>query len=152
LLDNYEIYPFANPTGVPNKALFILLLMYVSKHFTHGIKKCHSYYRKGTAIYLEWHWTPCLHYYWIPFGNLWASKSTIVNATYWHYEEIKIDSSWHDYVLKGFRILMNYRLFLQTGRRMRDACVDLSVFITQKNYFLSFSSFSAIERENLWFP
>jgi hypothetical protein len=28
------IYPFANPTGVPNKALFILRLMYVGKHFT----------------------------------------------------------------------------------------------------------------------
>ncbi len=33
LLDNYEVHPFADPNGVPNKALFCLLLTYVDIHF-----------------------------------------------------------------------------------------------------------------------
>ncbi len=32
LLDNYDVHPFADPNGVPNKALFRLLLTYVDTH------------------------------------------------------------------------------------------------------------------------
>jgi hypothetical protein len=33
LLDDYEVHPFDNPNGVPNKALFRLLLTYVDTHY-----------------------------------------------------------------------------------------------------------------------
>ena len=33
LLDDYEVHPFADPNGAPNKALFRLLLTYVDTHF-----------------------------------------------------------------------------------------------------------------------
>ncbi len=33
LLEDYELHPFADPNGVPNKALFRLLLTYVSNHY-----------------------------------------------------------------------------------------------------------------------
>jgi hypothetical protein len=33
LLDEYEVHPFKDPNGVPNKVLFCLLLIYVNMHF-----------------------------------------------------------------------------------------------------------------------
>jgi len=33
LLDDYEVHPFADPNGAPNRALFRLLLTYVDMHF-----------------------------------------------------------------------------------------------------------------------
>jgi hypothetical protein len=33
LLDNFEVRPFAEPSGAPNKALFMLVLTYVDDHF-----------------------------------------------------------------------------------------------------------------------
>jgi hypothetical protein len=33
LLDDYEVHPFEDPNGAPNKSLFCLLLTYVDMHF-----------------------------------------------------------------------------------------------------------------------
>ena len=33
LLDDYEVHPFEDPNGAPNKALFRLLLTYVDTHY-----------------------------------------------------------------------------------------------------------------------
>ncbi len=33
LLDDYEVHPFEDPNGVPNKALFRLLLTYIDTHY-----------------------------------------------------------------------------------------------------------------------
>jgi hypothetical protein len=33
LLDDYEVHPFADPNGVPSKALFRLLLTYIDTHY-----------------------------------------------------------------------------------------------------------------------
>jgi hypothetical protein len=32
-LDDYEVHPFEDPNGVPNKALFRLLLTYIDTHY-----------------------------------------------------------------------------------------------------------------------
>jgi hypothetical protein len=33
LLDDYEVHPFEDPNGAPNKVLFCLLLTYINMHF-----------------------------------------------------------------------------------------------------------------------
>jgi hypothetical protein len=39
LLDNFEITPFDDSDGTPNKVLFMLILTYVDKHFKTVIRR-----------------------------------------------------------------------------------------------------------------
>jgi hypothetical protein len=39
LLDDYEVHPFEDPNGVPNKALFRLLLTYIDTHYKMIIRR-----------------------------------------------------------------------------------------------------------------
>jgi hypothetical protein len=49
LLDDYEVHPFEDPNGVPNKALFHLLLTYADMHFRQLYRG-----RKSTGLAIKW--------------------------------------------------------------------------------------------------
>lgn len=99
-------------------------------------------------MYLVWHLTPCLHSYCTPFGNFWASESTIVDTTYWHYEKIQIDSSYHDCVLKVFRILCFCKLEEERETPLKIISFHLVALVLLREKILDFHRYYYLNLKN----